>query len=80
MVVKQYSISGMRLEGTLCEAFIMFNVSFIGTCVKRDAMLKLTNRSVRRSRTSWIFSIKSIELIMCDSNFSVRGCSVCVRK
>ena len=50
MVVKQYSISGMRSEGTLCETFIMFNVSFIGTCVKRDSTSKFTSRSVRRSR------------------------------
>ena len=40
MVVKQCSISArpdsiiMRSEGTLCEVFIMFNVSFIGTCEK----------------------------------------------
>ena len=53
MVVK-CSTSGKRLEGTSCEAFIMFNVSFIGTCVKRDSTLKLT-RSVGRSRIFWIF-------------------------
>jgi len=29
MVVKQYS-SRMRSEETSCEAFIMFNVSFLG--------------------------------------------------
>ena len=50
MVVKQCSISGMRSEGTLCEAFIMFNVSFIGTCVKRDSTSKLTNKSVGHNR------------------------------
>jgi len=24
--------------------------------------------------------MKSVELVMCDSNFPVRGCSVCARK
>ena len=72
MIVKQCSISGMRSEGISCKAFIMFNVSFIGT-VKRDSM-KLTNRSVERSRIVWIFYIKSVELVMCD--LPVRGCSV----
>ena len=83
MVVKQYSISGMRLEETLCEAFIMFNVFwivFIGTCVKRDSTSKLTSRSVGRSRIFWIFFIKFVELVMCDSDFSVRNCSVCASK
>jgi len=70
VIVKQCSISGrafymrafyMRSEGILCEAFIM---SFIGTCVKRDSMLKLTSRSVGCSRIFWIFCMKSIELIM----------------
>jgi len=37
VVVKQCSISGMRSEETSCEAFIIFNVSFIGTYVKRDS-------------------------------------------
>ena len=74
MVVKQCSISGIRSEGTSCEVFIMFNVSFIGTCVKRDSMLKLISRFVEFRRT------KSIELIMCDMDFPVRGCSVCIRK
>jgi len=58
----------------------MFTVSFIGTCVKRDSTSKLTSRSVGRS---WIFCLdllKSIELIMCDSNFPVKGCNVCARK
>ena len=50
MVVKQCSISGMRSEGTLCEAFIIFNVFFIGTCVNRDSTSKLTSRSVGRNR------------------------------
>ena len=50
MVVKQCSISGMRSEGNSCEAFIMFNVSFIGIYVKRDSTSKLTSRFVRRSR------------------------------
>ena len=84
MIVKQCSISGMRSEGTSCEAFIMFNVSFIGTCVKRDSTSKLTSRSVRRRRIFLIiigfFCIKSVELVMCDSDFSVRNCSVCARK
>jgi len=69
MIVKQCSISGMMSEGTLCEVFIMFNVSFIGTCVKRDSTSKLTSRSVGRSRIFWIFFIKSVELVMCDSIF-----------
>ena len=34
MVIKQCSISGMRAKGTLCKTFIMFNLSFIGTCEK----------------------------------------------
>ena len=50
MIVKQCSISGMKSEGTSCEAFIMFNVSFIGTCMKRGSTSKLTSRSVGRSR------------------------------
>jgi len=49
VAVKQCSISRMRLEGTSCEAFIMFNVSFIGTCVKSDST-KLISRSVGHSR------------------------------
>ena len=49
MIVKQCSISGMKSEGTSCEAFIMFNVSFIGTCMKRGSTSKLTSRSVGRS-------------------------------
>ena len=60
MIVKQCSISGMMSEGTLCEVFIMFNVSFIGTCVKRDSTSKLTSRSVGRSRIFWIFFIKYV--------------------
>jgi len=57
VVVKQCSISArpdsiiMRSEGTLCEVFIMFNVSFIATCVKKDSTSKLTSRSVGRSRS-----------------------------
>ena len=50
MIVKQCSISGMRSEETSCEAFIMINVSFIGTCVKRDSISKLTSKSVGRSQ------------------------------
>ena len=57
----------------------MFNVSFIGTYVKRNSTLKLT-RSVGRNQIFWIFFIKSVELVMCDSDFPVRGCSVCARK
>ena len=63
MIVKQCSISGMMSEGTLCEVFIMFNVSFIGTCVKRDSTSKLTSRSVGRSRIFWIFFIMLISRI-----------------
>ena len=58
----------------------MFNVSFIGTCMKRDSTLKLTSRSVGCNRIFWIFCMKSVELVMCDSNFPVRDCSVCARK
>jgi len=58
----------------------MFNVSFIGTCVKRDSTSKLTSKSVGRSRIFWIFHMKSVELFMYDSNFLVRSCSVCARK
>ena len=61
MVVKQCSISGMRSEGNSCEAFIMFNVSFIGTCVKRDSTSKFTSRSVGRSWIFWIFCMKYVE-------------------
>jgi len=67
----------MRSKETSCKAFIMFNVSFIGICVKRDSTSKLTSRSVGRSRT---FCMKSVELVMCDSDFSMRDCTVCVRK
>ena len=69
MIVKQCSISGMRSDGTSCL------MSFIRTCVKRDST-KLTSRFVERSRIFWIFYMKSVELIMCDSDFSVTGCSV----
>ena len=55
----------------------MFNVSFIGICVKKDSTSKLTSRSVGRSR---IFCIKSVELVICDSDFPGRSCSVCARK
>jgi len=48
--------------------------------VKRDSTSKLTSRSVGRSRIFWIFFIKFVELVMCDSDFSVRNCSVCARK
>jgi len=70
----------MRSKGTSYEAFIMFNVSFIGTCMKKDSMSKLTSRFVGRSRIFWIFCMKSVELVMCDSDFPVRSCSVCARK
>ena len=69
----------MRLEGTSYEAFIMF-MSFIGSCVKRDSTSKFTNRSVERSRIFWIFCTKSIELVRCDSDIPVKGCSVCAVK
>jgi len=64
----------MKSEGTSCEAFIMFNVSFIETCVKRDSTSKLRSRSVSRNR---FFCMKFVELVMCDSDFLVRSCSVC---
>ena len=53
------SISEKRSEETSCEVFIMFNVSFIETCVKRNSTLKLINRSVGRSWIFWIFCMKS---------------------
>jgi len=37
-------------------------------------------RSAGRSRIFWIFYMKSVELVKCDSDFLVRGCSVCARK
>ena len=58
----------------------MFIVSFIGTCVKKDSTSKLTSKSVGRSRIFWIFCMKSVELVMCDSDFPMRDCSVCARK
>ena len=33
-----------------------------------------------RSRIFWIFFIKSVELVICDSDFPVRDCKVCARK
>ena len=69
----------MRSKGTSYEAFIMFNVSFIGTCMKKDSMSKLTSRFVGRSRIFWIFYMKSIKLVTCDSDFP-GYCSVYVRK
>ena len=80
MVVRQCSISGMRSEETFCEVFIMLIVSFIGTCVNRDSTSKLTSRSVGCSRIFWILYMKSVELVMCDSVFPVRSCSVFARK
>ena len=50
----------------------MFNVSFIGACMKRDSPSKFTSRSVERSRIFWIFCTKSVELVMCDSDFPMR--------
>ena len=78
MFIKQCSISGMKSERTSCEVFIIFNESFIGTCVKRDSTSKLTSRSTGHSRIFWIFYMKSVQLVMCDSDFPVRGYSVCV--
>ena len=40
-------------------------------------MSKFTSRSMGRSRIFWIFCMKSVELVMCDSDFPVRDCSVC---
>jgi len=54
----------MRSEETSCKAFIIFNVSFIGICVKRDSTSKLTSNSVGRSRIFLIFCMKSVELCM----------------
>ena len=79
MIVKQCSISEMRSERTSCVIFIMFNVFFIGTCVKSDSTSKLPSRSVGR-RISWIFCMKSVELVMYDSDFLMRDCSVYARK
>lgn len=58
----------------------MLIVSFIGTCVNRDSTSKLTSRSVGCSRIFWILCMKSVELVMCDSVFPVRGCNVFARK
>jgi len=35
------ALLGMKSEGTSCETFIMFNVSFIRTYMKRDSRQKL---------------------------------------
>ena len=59
---------------------IMFIMFFIGTCVKRNSTSKLTSKSVGRSRIFWIFCMKSDELVMCDSDFLMKGCNVCARK
>jgi len=48
--------------------------------VKRDSTSKFISKSVGYSRIFWIFYIKSVELVMCDSDFPVRGCNVCARK
>jgi len=48
--------------------------------VKRDSTSKLTGRFMGRSRIFWIFCMKSVELITCDSDFLLRSCSVCARK
>ena len=81
MIVKQCSISGMRSEGTSCEALLcLMCLLYIGTCVKRNSTLKLTSRSIGCGRIFWIFCMKSVELVMCDSDFPVRNYSVCVRK
>jgi len=55
VVIKHCFISRMRSEETSCEVFIMFNVSFIGTCLKRDPTSKLTSKFVECSRIFWIF-------------------------
>jgi len=56
----------------------MFNVSFIRTCVKRDSTSKLTSRSVGFPVVGFFgfFCMKSVELVMCDSDFLMRGYSV----
>jgi len=43
-------------------------------------MSKLTSRSVGHNRIFWIFCMKSVELVMCDSDFPMRDCNVCARK
>ena len=48
--------------------------------LKRDSMSKFTSWFVERNRIFWIFCMKSVELVMCDSDFPVRGCSVRARK
>jgi len=63
-------------EGTSCDAFIMFNVSFI----EKGFYSKFTSRFVKRNRIFWIFCMKSVESVMCDSDFPVRGCSIRARK
>ena len=45
-----------------------------------NSTAKLTSKSVECSRIFWIFCMKFVELVMCDSDFSVRSCSVCARK
>ena len=45
----------------------MFNVSFIRICVKRDSTSKFRSWDV--VRFFWIFYMKSIKLVMCDSDF-----------
>jgi len=50
----------------------MYNVSFIGTYVKRDSMSNL-QAGLWDNRTFWIFCMKSVELVMCDSDFPVKG-------
>ena len=69
MIVKQCSISEMRSERASYNAFIIFNVSFIGTYVKRNSTSKYTSKFVGCSRIFFIFCIKSIELVICDSDF-----------
>jgi len=59
----------MRLKRTLCDDFIMSNVSLIGICVKRDSTSKLISMSAQCNQIFWIFWMKSVELMMCVPNF-----------
>jgi len=56
------------------------SVSLIGTYVKRDSTLKLTSMSAGCNRIFWIFWLKSIELMMCVLDFTIRGFSSLARK
>jgi len=81
----------MRSEETSCEPLLCL-IFFIGTCVKRDTTSKLRStdfiQKMQKIRLRpWdvvgffcIFCMKSVELVICDSDFPGRSCSVCTRK